>query len=62
MHCEFSFAYGPICSQDAESLKKAPESALPVICFRDGSPPPPDVSNIFLNDSGNSGESDLVEI
>ncbi|KAF5464317.1 hypothetical protein F2P56_014401 [Juglans regia] len=36
---------------DAVSLKKAPESALPVICFRDGSPPLPDVSNIFLNDS-----------
>ncbi|KAE7999470.1 hypothetical protein FH972_003897 [Carpinus fangiana] len=36
---------------DAVSIKKARESTLPIICFRDGSPPLPDVSNISLNDS-----------
>lgn len=36
---------------DAVSIKKAHESMLPIICFRDGSLPLPDVSNISLNDS-----------
>ncbi|KAF3956051.1 hypothetical protein CMV_018798 [Castanea mollissima] len=35
---------------DAASLRKTPESALPIICFRDGSPPLPDVSNTSLKD------------
>lgn len=30
---------------DVSSIEEAPESTLPVICFRDGSPPLPDVSN-----------------
>lgn len=39
------FAYGPFRLQDVSSIEEAPESTLPVICFRDGSPPLPDVSN-----------------
>lgn len=52
-----SFAYSPICLQDAASLRKTPESALPIICFRDGSPPLPDVSNTSLKDLGTSDEN-----
>ncbi|KAK4593780.1 hypothetical protein RGQ29_017752 [Quercus rubra] len=35
---------------DAASLRKTPESALPIICFRGGSPPLPEVSNTSLKD------------
>lgn len=55
-----SFAYSPICLQDAASLRKTPESALPIICFRDGSPPLPDVSNTSLKDLGTSDESGWI--
>lgn len=35
------------CLQDLEKAKRAPgSSTLPMICFREGSPPLPDVNNI----------------
>ncbi|PIA49268.1 hypothetical protein AQUCO_01300252v1 [Aquilegia coerulea] len=33
---------------DPRTVKKLPKSKLPIICFRDGGPPLPDVSNIAL--------------
>lgn len=41
------------------NIEKVPKSRLPIICFRGGSPPLPDV-NGSLKDSGNSGKFDLV--
>ncbi|KAJ7962425.1 putative Transmembrane protein [Quillaja saponaria] len=40
---------------DAESVGKVPKSILPIICFRYGSPPLPDVSNTSLKDPILSG-------
>ncbi|KDP28600.1 hypothetical protein JCGZ_14371 [Jatropha curcas] len=37
---------------DAKSISKVPKSTLPMICFRDGSPPLPDVLNISLVELG----------
>ncbi|XWS35810.1 hypothetical protein CRYUN_Cryun20dG0028000 [Craigia yunnanensis] len=40
----------PKCLQDIKSIEKIPKSVLPIICFRDGSLPLPDVSNTLLKD------------
>ncbi|KAI4355107.1 hypothetical protein L6164_003911 [Bauhinia variegata] len=44
---------------DVERVERIPESALPIICFRDGSPPLPDALNTSLKDSAISGISGL---
>ncbi|KAE9595498.1 hypothetical protein Lalb_Chr17g0339421 [Lupinus albus] len=44
---------------DISRIEKVPKSALPIICFRDGSPPLPDVLNISLKDSPVSGINGL---
>ncbi|EEF50558.1 conserved hypothetical protein [Ricinus communis] len=38
---------------DAKSISKVPKSTLPMICFRDGSPPLPDVLNSSAIELGN---------
>lgn len=45
-------AHGSYYSQATGDIAKVPKSTLPLICFRDGSPPLPDV-NSSLMDSGN---------
>lgn len=42
---------GPQTLQDKEQAKQHPKSNLPLVCFRGGSPPIPDVSGIHLDDS-----------
>ncbi|XP_019432989.1 PREDICTED: uncharacterized protein LOC109339912 [Lupinus angustifolius] len=44
---------------DISRIEKVPKSALPIICFRDGSPPLPDVLNISLKGSPVSGINGL---
>ncbi|XP_065004075.1 uncharacterized protein LOC135636321 isoform X2 [Musa acuminata AAA Group] len=41
----------PQTLQDKEQAKQYPKSNLPLVCFRGGSPPIPDVSGIHLDDS-----------
>ncbi|CAL9154034.1 unnamed protein product [Musa hybrid cultivar] len=41
----------PQTLQDKEQAKQHPKSNLPLVCFRGGSPPIPDVSGIHLDDS-----------
>lgn len=36
---------------DMEQMERLPKSALPVICFKGGSPPIPDISDTYLKDS-----------
>ncbi|KAG8663769.1 uncharacterized protein LOC110611039 isoform X2 [Manihot esculenta] len=38
--------------EDAKSISKVPKSTLPMICFRDGSPPLPDVLNSSIVELG----------
>ena len=45
-------SHGSICLQGTESTGKIPKSTLPMICFRNGSPPLPDVSNTTVKDLG----------
>ncbi|KAI4328818.1 hypothetical protein L6164_021144 [Bauhinia variegata] len=40
---------------DASTVERVPKSTLPIICFRDGSPPLPDALNTSLKDSAVSG-------
>ncbi|XP_054780905.1 uncharacterized protein LOC129288393 [Prosopis cineraria] len=44
---------------DVKKVEKVPQSMLPVVCFRDGSPPLPDTSNISLKESAISGMNNL---
>ncbi|KAF7826079.1 Transmembrane protein 8B [Senna tora] len=44
---------------DASSVERMSRSVLPVICFRDGSPPLPDTLNTSLKYSANSGINGL---
>ncbi|KAF8379550.1 hypothetical protein HHK36_028990 [Tetracentron sinense] len=44
----FSMALVSDVDLDKESIEKLPRTMLPIICFRDGSPPLPDVSNTSL--------------
>lgn len=39
------------CFQDVSRIERVPMSTLPIICFRDGSPPLPDALNTSLKDS-----------
>ncbi|KAH1199777.1 Transmembrane protein 8B [Glycine max] len=53
---------GPlICaiSEDVSRIERVPMSTLPIICFRDGSPPLPDALNTSLKDSATSVINDL---
>ncbi|XP_038982658.1 uncharacterized protein LOC120110856 isoform X1 [Phoenix dactylifera] len=36
---------------DMEQMERLPKSTLPVICFKEGSPPIPDISETYLKDS-----------
>lgn len=51
-------AHSSYFSQGNVNIEKVPISTLPLICFRDGSPPLPDV-NISLTDSGHPGTCHL---
>lgn len=42
------------CSQGHVNIEKVPKITMPLICFREGSPPLPDV-NTSLTDSGHQG-------
>ncbi|KAL1366920.1 hypothetical protein HN51_020974 [Arachis hypogaea] len=44
---------------DLSRVDRIPKSSLPIICFRDGSPPLPDALNTTLKDSVVSGINDL---
>ncbi|XP_028770376.1 uncharacterized protein LOC114727797 isoform X2 [Neltuma alba] len=44
---------------DVTKVEKVPKSMLPIACFRDGSPPLPDASNISLKESAISGMNNL---
>ncbi|KAL2570369.1 hypothetical protein GLYMA_18G235400v4 [Glycine max] len=44
---------------DVSRIERVPMSTLPIICFRDGSPPLPDALNTSLKDSATSGINDL---
>ncbi|XP_057454664.1 uncharacterized protein LOC130746140 isoform X1 [Lotus japonicus] len=44
---------------DVTRIERVPKSTLPIICFRDGSPPLPDVLNTSLKDSAVSGINGL---
>ncbi|KAK4268816.1 hypothetical protein QN277_022052 [Acacia crassicarpa] len=44
---------------DVTKVEKVPQSMLPVACFRDGSPPLPDASNISLKEAAVSGMNNL---
>ncbi|KAL5167074.1 Transmembrane protein 8B [Glycine soja] len=45
--------------QDVSRIERVPMSTLPIICFRDGSPPLPDALNTSLKDSATSVINDL---
>ncbi|KAL2330264.1 hypothetical protein Fmac_017845 [Flemingia macrophylla] len=44
---------------DVSKIERVPMSAMPIICFRDGSPPLPDALNTSLKDSAISGVNGL---
>ncbi|QCE02720.1 hypothetical protein DEO72_LG8g735 [Vigna unguiculata] len=44
---------------DVSRVERIPKSSLPIICFRDGSPPLPDALNISLKDSAVTGINGL---
>lgn len=48
----FPVSYCTYCFQDITKARKIPKRALPIICFREGSPPLPDASNTSIIDSG----------
>ena len=48
----FSISYRMQCFQDTTKARKLPKRVLPIICFREGSPPLPDASNTSIIDSG----------
>lgn len=49
----------PSFAQDTSKIEKVSKSILPIICFRDGSPPLPDALNTSLKDPAISGTSQL---
>jgi hypothetical protein len=57
----FDSPIGPFiyCFQDVAKIEKVPKRSLPIICFRDGSPPLPDALNTSLKYSAISGRSPI---